>query len=121
MLIQRLLKVSPTIAATQPKISWSVEPTRTISVMPFSYTLSVSGEYACASHTILNPLQCTHNPDFDLTSENWNDAKVDQLLYEWWFNYPDDQCNLTTLGAPGLKNLSPPNTSNNLVSGYFKQ
>ena len=121
MLIPLLLKVSPTIAATQPKISWSVEPTQTMSVMPFSYTLGVSGEYACASHTILNPPQCTHNPDFDLPSENWNDAEVDQLLYEWWFNYPDDQCNLTTLGASGLKNLSPPNTSNNLVSSYFKQ
>ncbi len=107
--------------ATQPEITWSVEPTQTASVAPFSYTLSISGEYPCASHTILNPPQCSHNPDFDLTSENWIDANVDQRLYEWWFDYPDDECNLTALGTHGLKNLSPPNTSNNLVSDYFKQ
>ena len=115
--------VFSTILATQPEISWSVEPIETVSPMPFSYTLSISGEYPCASasHTIPKAPECSHNPDFDLTQENWIDANVDQLLYEWWFEYPDDECNLTALGAPGLKNLSPPNTSNNLVRDYFKQ
>ena len=109
------------VLATQPKITLSVEPTQTVSVMLYSYTLSISGGYACAPHTTLNPPQCTRNPDFDLTPENWNDVKVDQPLYEWWFNYPNDECNLTALGTSGLRNLSLPNTSNNLVSDYPQQ
>lgn len=116
-----LLRRTSSYVATQPEITWSVEPTQTVSVAPFSYTLSDSGEHPCASHTMLNPAQCSHNPDFDLTSENWIDANVDQLPYEWWFDYPTDECNLTALGTSGPKNLSPPNNSNSLVSCYVTE
>ena len=104
--------------ATEPPVTFSVEPATKDAALPTTYTLSVSGEYACASNTVLNPpnAECTRNPDWDLTQANWKDANVDQLLYNWWFDYKTDECDKTQLGTNGLTNLSPPNTANDVVS-----
>jgi len=79
--------------------------------------MSISGEYSCASNTILNPPDCTHNPAYDLTAKNWQDANVDQLMYDWWFDYTSDTCDKDYLGASGLKGVSPPDTTKDLVNG----
>ena len=60
-LTQRLLS-----SVTRPALSWSVEPNQTTSNVESTYTLSISGEYPCASNTILNspasPSNCAYNP-----------------------------------------------------------
>lgn len=63
-LIVYILTGIPPGIVSRPEISWSVEPTQTTSNVASTYTLSISGEYPCASNTILNPAQseCTHNP-----------------------------------------------------------
>lgn len=52
---------------------------------------------------------------YALTVENWLEQDVDQLLYEWWFDYRDDECDPEDLGSSTLKYLQPPDTSSNLV------
>ena len=62
---------------SRPEITWSVEPAQATSNVETTYTLSISGEYACASNTILNPppaAACTHDATWELTG--WSSPSI---------------------------------------------
>ena len=65
---------------------------------------------------MLNPPQCSNNPIYELSQQNWINQNVDQMLYDWWFNYKDD-CDLDNLGHGLLEgNPGPPDTTKDPVS-----
>lgn len=105
--------------ATEPSVTFSVVTLATTAAAftGTTYSLSISGTYDCASNTVLNPpgAECTHNPAWDLTAANWQDANVDQLMYDWWFEYTSESCDISQLGANGLRDAKPPDTTKDLV------
>ncbi|MCJ1280345.1 hypothetical protein MMC21_008172 [Puttea exsequens] len=111
-----------TMPVTKPAVTWSVNEAGHTSTAEVpqggctAYSLRISGEYPCAANTMLNPPQCSNNPIYELSQQNWINQNVDQMLYDWWFNYKDD-CDLDNLGHGLLEgNPGPPDTTKDPMS-----
>lgn len=57
----------------------------------------------------------TKGTQYELSAANWQAQNVDELLYEWWFNYHDDECDPEDLGSSTRQKPPPPDTSQPLV------
>lgn len=58
----------------------------------------------------------TKRIQYELSADNWIAQNVDELLYEWWFDSRDDECDPESLGSSTLrKTPSAPDTSQPLV------
>lgn len=62
----------------------------------------------------------TKGTQYELTAANWKAQNVDELLYEWWFDYSDDECNPEDLGSSTLKKPPRPDMSQPLVRELYQ-